>query len=144
VYVNPLYRGAGFGIRVDAVQPIVVERAMYWADGAAGHSSLGTGAPAMSWFLPEGSTANPYSEWLLLANPNAAPANVEVILMREGGGREALSYTVPKTGRLTLNVNSLAPNVAVSIQVRSSLPIVAERSMYFGVAGGHNSSGIPQ
>ncbi len=135
--------GTAFGTQVTSDQPVVVERASYWDNGRNGHSSLGASSTATTWYMPEGSTASPFTEFVLVMNPNDAPANLSVKFMLEGGGTVNGSYTVGAKSRFTLNVNSVVPNRALSVRVNSNIPVVAERVMYNG-AGGHSSLGIGQ
>ena len=41
-----------------------------------GHESAGVNAPSTRWFLAEGATGSFFDCFVLLGNPNAAPANV--------------------------------------------------------------------
>lgn len=132
-----------FGAQVTSDQPVVVERASYWDNGRSGHSSLGASSAATTWYMAEGSTASPFTEFVLVMNPNDSPANLSVTFMLEGGGTVNGSYTVGAKSRFTLNVNSVVPNRALSVRVSSSVPVVAERVMYNG-SGGHSSLGIGQ
>ncbi|MBU2686261.1 MAG: hypothetical protein KKF41_01605, partial [Actinobacteria bacterium] len=76
---------------VEADQPIIAERAMYWnsADGTfrqAAHDSRGVTAPADTWFLAEGSTGHSdegyFETWVLVQNPgnNDATVNIDYLL----------------------------------------------------------------
>jgi len=143
VYVNDIIPNSAFSTKVESDQPIVVERAMYWGSSAAGHSSLGATALAQTWYLPEGCTAYPFEEWVLVMNPGAAPATVTATFMMEGGNNIVRKYSVAPTSRLTIHVDDIVANAAVSVSLDSDRPIVAERAMYFG-NGGHNSVGISQ
>ena len=143
VYVNAIVSNAAFSTKVEADQPIVVERAMYWQGSRSGHSSMGVSAPALTWYLPEGCTAHPFENWVLVMNPNAVPANVTATFMLEGGSNIVRRYNVAPTSRLTIHVDEIVSNCAVSVRLDSDQPIVAERSMYCGSVG-HNSVGVSQ
>ena len=57
----PELRGRAFGIVVEATQPVIAERAMYFASQpgrlwAGGHVNTGVVAPSTSWFHAEGAT----------------------------------------------------------------------------------------
>ncbi|MBI2304974.1 MAG: hypothetical protein HYU86_09565 [Chloroflexi bacterium] len=141
VYANSIVGSRKFAALVEADRSVVVERAMYWAGGVSGHSTVGATAPATTWYLPEGSTAYPFQEWVLLMNPNASPAQVSATFMTETGAIVQRQYTLRPTSRLTISVDDIVPGTALSVRIDSDLPVVAERSMYFGT-GGHNSMGL--
>lgn len=141
IYANGIVPGVSFATRVEADQPIVVERAMYFEGGASGHSSMGVSAPATTWFLAEGSTAPPFTEFALMMNPNPRPATVTVYFMKDDGWVVTKQYEIGAFSRFTLLVNTVVPNAALSLRVEASQPIVVERAMYFG-RGGHNSTGV--
>jgi hypothetical protein len=143
VYVNDIFTNVAFSTKVESDQPIVVERAMYWGSSASGHSSMGATALATTWYLPEGCTAYPFEEWVLIMNPGNVPANVTATFMLEGGNNIVRKYSVSPTSRLTIHVDDIVWNSAVSVSLDSDRPIMAERSMYFGT-GGHNSVGVSQ
>lgn len=132
----------GYSTLVESDRPLAVERTSF-APGSGAHSSLGTPAPARTWFLAEGATTNPFETYVLLQNPNPATARVEVTYMPEQGGNRVSVYDLSPNSRFTISVNKIVPNEAVSVRVDASLPIVVERAMYFG-GGAHDSIGISQ
>jgi hypothetical protein len=132
---------------ITADAPIVAERAMYLNQAgqafAAGHESAGVTAPALDWFLAEGATGAFFDLFVLLANPNATAATVDVEYLRPTGGSLTKTYTVPANARATIYVDDeqipggsgdrpLADAV-VSMSVRSTngQPIVVERTMWW-------------
>ncbi len=143
IYVNDIIPNVAFSTKVESDQPIVAERAMYWGNSPAGHSSLGATALAQTWYLPEGCTARPFEEWVLVMNPGTTTANVTATYMMEGANNVVRKYTVAPTSRLTIHVDEIIGDCAVSVRLDSDRPIAAERSMYFG-NGGHNSVGVSQ
>jgi hypothetical protein len=71
---------------------------------------------------------------------------VTVELRFGGGATGAQSFEVPAGSRYTMAVHELYPNEgSISAIVRSTQPIVAERSLYpgGGVRGGSTTLGIP-
>ena len=63
-----------FGIVVEATQPIVAERAMYFGDTpsillAGGHASVGAPDASTSWFFAEGATGSFFDTFLLMQQP---------------------------------------------------------------------------
>ena len=93
--------------------------------------------PAASFYFAEGYTGTDFQEYLCLGNPNAAAATANVTYLFSDGTTKNASYSVPATGRTTVNVNSEAgAGKEVSMQVQSqTADLVAERPMYFNYKG---------
>jgi uncharacterized repeat protein (TIGR01451 family) len=118
--------------------PIVAERAMYLhvtgQPMGAGHAGEGAASPSTSWFFAEGATGSFFSEYLLLANPNPAAGTATVRYLLPDGTAFEKTYTLDPTSRRTIGVAGEDPRLAatsVAATVTSSLPIVAERSMWW-------------
>ncbi len=97
------------------------------------------------WYLAEGATTAFFEEEILIANPNASAAAVAITFSRFDGSTVPHQLVVPATSRMTLRVNDIVPDTAVSAVIDSSLDIIVERSMYFpGTArrDGHNVVGV--
>jgi hypothetical protein len=132
---------------ITASAPIVAERAMYYSSPGqaftAGHASAGVTAPVLEWFLAEGATGAFFDLFVLIANPNASPAAVQVEYLLVGGGTLTKTYTVPGHSRHTIWVDDEQlpagsgtrpfANTALSLVVRSTngIPIVVERTMWW-------------
>jgi nuclear transport factor 2 (NTF2) superfamily protein len=98
--------------------------------------------PGPDWYLAEGTTAWGFEEYVLVQNPNAATAHLQVTFMKQGGGTQQNNFTMPASSRLTINVNSLVPSSDVSTYIHADKNIIAERSMYWGGrTGGHDAVG---
>ncbi len=79
---------------------------------------------------------------MLVQNPNAAPTSVQVTFMKPGGSTQQYDYSMTGNSRMTVLVNSLVTSSDVSTHVHADLPVVAERSMYWGSrTGGHVAVG---
>lgn len=120
--------------------PVVVERSMYRNNGnelfSAGHNSAAVDEPALRWFLAEGATGGTFDEFVLIANPNGAAANLKVSYLRAGKTPIVKNYTAAAQSRLTIWVDQEAPELAsaeVSVIVESltPTPVVVERSMWW-------------
>ena len=132
---------------VSASRPIVVERAMYLNRPeqlfSAGHASAGVNAPALDWFLAEGATGTFFELFVLIANPQAAAAVVNVDYLLPDGNVLTKAYQAPAQSRFTIWVdeeefpsgsgNKALAGTAVAMRVRSSngVPIIVERSMWW-------------
>jgi autotransporter-associated beta strand protein len=147
--------GQSFGIEVTFTHGGVAERAMYFGLEplwTAGHESAGVIAPATTWFLAEGATGPFFETFILIANPNASPADTTVRFLPASGAPVVTHVAVPANGRVTLNIEpqdaSLA-NAAVATEVSSPVPIVVERAQYWPDPApqwyeAHNSFGVTE
>jgi hypothetical protein len=139
---------------ITADAPIVVERAMYRsAPGqpfALGHDSMGVTAAATSWFLAEGATGSFFDLYVLIANPGATDATVQARYARPDGTTVTQTYTVRAHSRFSVYVDAIpgleATAVATTLASTNTVPIVAERAMYwpggfFDYYEGHSSAG---
>jgi uncharacterized repeat protein (TIGR01451 family) len=133
----PGLSSAHFATIVTSDQPIVAERAMYlntttrmWEGGTAGS---GTPALSTSWWFAEGSTGF-FHPYLLLGNPALSEATVTV-QYHAPAGTITRSYNVPPQARRTVDVKLEVPELgsaAFAMSLTSTLPIVAERAMWWG------------
>jgi autotransporter-associated beta strand protein len=151
----PELAGRAFGVAVDADQPMIAERAMYFATQpgriwVGGHVNTGIVEPSTSWFHAEGATGSFFTTFILLSNPQDTEAKVELRFMLDNGAVVTKNKTIAAKQRLTINPaveDAQLANAALSTVVQSDVPIVSERSMYWqeGVTPfgeGHNSTGV--
>ncbi len=145
INANEIVPNLGFSSLVEADRPVAVERALVFNNGAAGTISAGAPEPALRWAFVDGRTRDT-SYILCVSNPGRLAARVTVDLSFGGGATGQQSFEVPPGARYTLSVHELYPNEdAVSAVVRSTQPIVAERSLFpgGGARGGATALGIP-
>ncbi len=130
--------------------PLAVERSMFWdARYYAGHTGSSVDRPSQDWVFAEGSQGF-FSTYVLLANANTSPSDVTLTFLREADTPVVKTVTVPASARLTIDCSTIPEIVYPSfgIAVHGSLPIVAERAMYFGntptrtFSGGNESAGV--
>jgi hypothetical protein len=146
-----------FGLDITAAAPIIAERAMYFSMGTdrvfdGGHESAGVNETSTRWFLAEGATGPFFDCFVLLSNPNDAPARVRLTYLLADGSTYVQDVRMAPNSRETINVETVAPvlaNAAVSTMVTSDVGIVAERAMYWpnvseGWREAHNSFGVTQ
>ncbi len=154
VYVNgEVGPGKDVSMKVVSDRSIVAERPVYFTYRSihggirrGGHVAKGVGSLAKEWFFAEGCTREGFDTWLCLQNPWGEVAEVRVSYMMEGGLTVDRSYLVAPRTRYTVMVNrEVGPGHDVSMKVNSSLPLVAERPVYFLYQGmwdgGHNVMG---
>jgi len=125
-----------FGTQVTFAHAGAAERAMYFGTPVfnGGHESAGVTSTSREWFLAEGATGSFFTTFVLLSNPNATPANVEITYFREGGGTVVRTLTMPALRRHTINIAIEDPSLAatsVATRVTSDVGIVVERAMYW-------------
>lgn len=124
-------------LTTSASTPIIVERAMYLdAPGQAfnaGHESAGVNQPATDWFLAEGATGSFMDMFILVANPNPAPAHLTVQYLLTTGAPITRTYTADPNSRFNIWVD-LEPgleDVAVSTVIASDVPVIVERALWW-------------
>jgi Family of unknown function (DUF5719)/Divergent InlB B-repeat domain len=138
VTVNPAdtLGAADFSTQVTCLQgkTISVDRTMTWTGPGApspeAHNSVGVPSPETTWYLPEGCSGYGFETWTLVVNPNNASTSVALTYMIEGVGPKQFTRVVPAHSRATYSMQAHIGQQNASIEVASSLPVVAERAMY--------------
>jgi hypothetical protein len=128
-----------FGIKVDASQAVVAERAVYFGSDRhwdGGTLAMGVTAPSLHWYFGEGALGSGFDEYLLLSNPTEQEASVLVDYLPATGPVVAKQYSVPAQTRVTVLVTAepeldglVRPN-GLGMRVASDVAILAERAMY--------------
>ncbi|MCC7369949.1 MAG: S8 family serine peptidase [Chloroflexi bacterium] len=140
LHVNEIVPGALVATRVDSNTPVFAERTVYFGHDAIG--GIGTRSGARSWYLAEGSTQPPFDTWILLLNPNDEETVAHLTFMLENGGTIEATQPLPPQSRVSFDSNDVIESAGFATEVRADLPIVVERSMYFGSGGGHGTIGV--
>jgi hypothetical protein len=137
-YLNQwLGEGKNVSLRVDGRAGLLAERPMYFnykSTCRGGHVTSGATAPETTWNFAEGTLRPGFEEWLCLLNPNGEAAEVDIDCYSNEGDSQTIHYSVAPTSRFTRNLNDALPSFLgkdVSCIVRSSQPLVAERSLYY-------------
>jgi autotransporter-associated beta strand protein len=126
-----------FGARIVFDQPALAERAMYFGETplyTGGAAAAGVTAPATNWYLAEGATGSFFDTFVLIANPNDAPANLTLTYLPDSGQPIEKTRRLEAHQRLTLNLadqDAALVNASVSTRVSSDQPVVVERSQYW-------------
>ena len=153
-------RATDVSAKITSDLPILVERAMYQTSGGrtfnAGHESMGVTSPSTNWFFAEGATGSYFDMYLLLANPPNDTDRHERRFRRGrpidylfpgGGVLTKENIIVPYATRRTLSVDfedAQLADAAVSMRITSTVPIIAERAMWWPSPNwqeAHNSAG---
>lgn len=138
---------------ITADVPIIVERALY-LDGAdvfaAGHDSAAVAGASTRWMLAEGATGTWFDTFILVANPNADAADLRVDYLLPSGETFSRVHRVEGNSRATIWVDHddarlASTSVSTTVTSTNAVPVVVERSMWWGDAAGwyeaHNSPG---
>ncbi len=139
--LNDLVPNAQFGLKVVASQPVVAERSVFLAGGAA---HLVTGVPQLSrsWSFAEGTTTDGVTTTLYLLNPWPQQVAVSLQVMSEDGTSLSRRYAVPAQSRFILTLNDVVPALPFAMQVQAERPVAAERVISFdGGAGATATAG---
>jgi glucose/arabinose dehydrogenase len=132
--------------KVTSAVPVVVERAQYWPDPAPSwheaHNSFGITTIGKKWGLAEGQVglAGNAQTFILVANPNATPATVQVEFIRETGNGFTKTFTVPGNTRFTIQTGpgTMVPELneeRFAAIITSTVDIAVERALYFDAGG---------
>ncbi|MBC8163492.1 MAG: N-acetylmuramoyl-L-alanine amidase [Roseiflexaceae bacterium] len=150
INVNEFVPQLGVATVIESDRPVAAERSLYWRNGSVGTVTAGTTTTAFTWRFADGRTSNGFQQYLLFNNPNRNQARVTVDFVLANGSLGQQSVVMPGSSRYTLPVHEFYPNQnAISATVRSTQPIIAERSLYPGAPtasdnrGGATSFGVP-
>ncbi len=134
--------GGDVSIKLDSTLPVIAERPMYFRYGGAwsgGHCVAGATHSATNWYFAEGYTAKDFVEYLTIQNPNDSDTPLTVNYMMANGHNYSKSHLVPAKSRYSISVNTDCPEKGeLSIKLDSTLPVIAERPMYFNYRGSWN------
>jgi hypothetical protein len=129
--------------------PIVVERAMYFAD--EGHEAMGVTGTSTTWYLAEGYTGAGFDTIILIQNPNPAEAVVTVTYMLSDATTVEKEVRVAPNSRFTIRASEdflfgVGWEKTFSTRLVSTQPIIVERAMYqpngIDTLRGHDSPGV--
>ncbi|MBU4257609.1 IPT/TIG domain-containing protein, partial [Patescibacteria group bacterium] len=134
-----------FSVQVESGEPgVVAERAMYYGGRVCGTGTIGCKAPSTTWYLSEGSTDWGFETWLLIGRPGDGDARVTATYRKSSGETVEKTYMVRGNSRYTVNLETAVGIADVSTQVRSDVPVVCERAMYWNNrSSGHCTVGSP-
>ena len=141
--VEGIHDGVSTHVHVDS-SAVICERPIYFnyhGVWPGGHNVVGLNVPRKEFYFAEGTTrSNPedgsFDTWLTIMNPNNTDAGVAVSYMLATGENVVKEHMVAAHSRKTVYVNDdIGPNQDISMIVKSDIPIVAERPMYFDYHG---------
>ncbi len=142
---------AAVSVKVEASEPVVVERAMYWPGNfttwAEAHNSFGITETGTRWGLAEGRNGGPraFETYILVANPSDQDATVTVTFLLPDGTTQVLDRDDQGSSPLVVKGNSRytvppwqmpSGEFGAVVESTSGAPIVVERAMYWTPPGG--------
>jgi subtilisin-like proprotein convertase family protein len=140
--VDPKLANTAVSTTITSDVGIVAERSMYWPDISIGwreaHNSVGVTDPALRWAVADGRLGGDrgYQTYILLANPNTTPAEVQVRFLKSGHAPVTQNYTLLPTSRVNIGPDITSPLLgdglfSADIQVLNYQPIVVEKALYW-------------
>ncbi len=144
VPVNSYVKHASHATMITSDQPIAAARRIIFGTQQQGATlKPGTTQSATTLYFAEGSTANGFEEYLTIFNPDRARAAVVTAQFHDQLGHllGTRSITVDPMSRGTIKVNTVARASSIASVLHSTLPIVAERALYFGAPNGNSAGG---
>jgi hypothetical protein len=132
-----------FSTELTSDQPVVAERPMYFNYRGAwtgGSNVMGATSPSSIFYFAEGTCRPGFAPYITVENPGTAAADVQLAYMKGNGTVARQVITVGPNSRATVDPATIlgsADDAAhdFSTMVTSSVPIVAERPMYFSYRG---------
>lgn len=150
IHVNEVMAWQPESFKVESNEPIAAERTMYFSYGIpyginGGDAAVGVTEPATEWYLAEGSTADYFSEYILIMNPNREPVLVNGQFYSPDGGH-GWQYCLGPESRCTIVLDSIPgmEDIDAAAYFQAEKPVIVERTMYYGRdsrRGGHASVG---
>jgi hypothetical protein len=143
--------GPGFGNAANSTAQTmaVFDSRLYFGTENGGGCEIWSNKSATTWYLAEGATAGGYETWILVQNPNDAPADITINFQTGTGEVEGPAERVPANSRRSYLANSYVSGFDVSTKVVSSAPdVICERAMYWTPPAGsarvlgHDSIGV--
>ncbi len=135
-------QGREVSIKCTSGSPFVAERPMYFDYTGAGehwtggHDVVGATAPSDTWFFAEGYTGAGFDEYVCVLNPGGADADLTFRFQTQAGEIVRDGLSVPAHSRETFLVDQLlGEGYETSLKLKSTVPVVAERPMYFDYTG---------
>jgi subtilisin-like proprotein convertase family protein len=144
--VDPQLANTAVSTTITSDVGIVAERAMYWPDISQGwveaHNSFGMTETGLRWGIADGRIGGPreHQTYILLANPNPVPAEIEVTFLKSGGNTVSRAFTIEPTSRVNIWANGDVPELgegtfSADIRVVNYQPIAVEKALYWNAEG---------
>jgi len=141
IYVNSqVGKDKSVSAEIVSRQEIVAERPMYFnykGVWAGGHDAVGANYPSRTWYFAEGYTGAGFDEWICVLNTGDITADLTLYFQTQEEGQKKVSgLSVTPHSRASFKANDLlGGSYQNSLKLESSMPVVAERPMYFDYSG---------
>lgn len=129
-------------LKVESDAAIIAERPMYFDymnKWKGGHVAVGARAPSAEWYFAEGYTGLGFEMWVCVLNPGDAAAKLTFRFQTQEEVEEIVvgGLNVPARSRGSFKANDLlgGRSYHTSLKLESTVPVVAERPMYFSYQG---------
>ena len=133
--VNGLLPNQSLSAEVQSDQGVVVDRLITFGPGGYGATEqAGARTPSSTWLFAEGTTLNGFETYLTILNPSPAqPATVVASFYdRNGASLGSTTIGIAPRHRGTIKVNNFVRSSGIATILTSTVPVVAERPLYFG------------
>ena len=144
VDVRALAPGLSLSAIVASDQPVVVDRLLtYGRDQYGATEQTGIDTPANTWLFAEGSTLNRFETFLTVLNPSTSLRATVTATFFDTAGRVLGDTTIVVDPRRRGNIklNDVVHAGAIATILSSTVPVVAERPLYFGAPNSATSGG---
>ncbi len=116
------------------------QRSMYFDyHGLKGGHTTQASTAAHEWYFAEGFTGAGFDTYVLVFNPQASVAHVNLRMMTPESSREQYLEVAPLS-RCTVSLNDILPGAEIATVLAADVPVVAERAMYFDKDGAQGGS----
>ncbi len=133
--VGDLVNSLNVSTGVTSTMPVVAERSTYYNNRQCATGSVGATAPARKWYVAEGSSGESdegaFDTWILVQNPGARSARVNLTYMTEDGRRKGPAFDLAPGMRVSKRIEDTVKASGVSTMVSSDEPVVVDRSTYW-------------
>jgi len=124
---------------------VVAAQTYLWYDPHVGtqwaSNPGGVPAPSKTWYLAEGSTSYGFESYILVQNPGAQPAHVELTYMTPDGTHEGQQIALEPVSQTEINIADVLPDwSSISAVVTSDVPVVAQLSTYWNAGASTTTS----
>ena len=133
--VNSLLPNQSLSAEVQSDHGVVVDRLITFGPGSYGATEqVGARTPSSTWLFAEGTTLNGFETYLTILNPSPAqPATVVASYYdRNGASLGSTTIEIAPRRRGTIKVNTFVRSSGIATILTSTVPVVAERPLYFG------------
>lgn len=142
--INAGLPGQSVAAIVHSDRAIVADRVLTFGAGGYGATEqAGAGAPATTWLFAEGSSLHGFETYLTVLNPSLSQrARVTATFFdRSGAALGNATVVIEPRHRGNIRVNDVVRASGIATILSSTVPVVAERPLYFGAPNAGRAAG---